>query len=102
MNASTTLNQLTQSDNGINRLRAMVGGVDFVSDTNSVQFGFKSCRKANKVLITLEPWDTYTVEFFKFNRRSLACPMVRRFVNVHAGDLMSIFEDFTGLFLKLA
>jgi len=101
----TALDQLasTHSGNGIGRLHAMVGAKDFVTDIEgrNVQFGFKSCRKANKCRLTLTRDDLYTIEFFKFNRRTFDCPCVETVKGLNFTQLTEIFENFTGLFLTI-
>lgn len=99
--AKLALDQLTQSNNGIGRLVAMIGAKDFVKGSDHVQFGFKSCRQANKCSIILNADDTYTVRFHKFNRRSLECKQVIEFEGVYCDQLKEIFESFTGLYLSL-
>jgi hypothetical protein len=100
--AKTALDQLTQSNNGVGRLVAMTGAKDFVKGSNFVQFGFKSCRKANKCSIELKADDTYTVRFYKYNRRTLDCPLVHEFEGAYCDMLKEIFESFTGLYLSLS
>jgi len=96
---AVTIDQL----GGVGRLATMIGARDFVQDNDgrTIQFGFKGSRKANKVRITLEASDTYTVEFFKYNRRTFECPIVASFEDVHADMLRDVFESTTGLCLSI-
>lgn len=101
--AHVTLSQL----GGSRRLSIMIGARDFYSDKgNTLFFSFKSCLKANRCEITLDPNDTYTVRFFKhcrLNRETLTIPqaMVYECDRIYADSLIEIFERFTGLFLSL-
>ncbi len=99
--AKTALDQLTQSNNGVGRLVAMVGATDFVKGPNYLQFGFKSCRKANKCYVALNADDTYTISFFKYNRRTFDCPLVHQVEGAYCDMLKEIFESFTGLYLTI-
>ena len=100
-NAPLALRQLAQGPTG--RLK-MVGAHNFVADheANYVQFSFKSCRKANKCRITLNADDTYTLTFFKFNRKSFECPQVHEVEGAYCDMLKDCFESFTGLYLSLS
>lgn len=94
--AQTIYNQL-----GGNKFGGMIGIKDLVGDTNALQFGFKSCRKANKCKITLNALDLYDIEFFKYNRRTFDCPRVKEYSNIYADQLTEIFKSFTGLATSL-
>ena len=98
--ASTALRQLCQGPTG--RL-VMVGATNFVkSDAdNYIQFSFKGCRKANKCRIMLNADDTYTLTFFKFNRKTYDCPQVHEVEGAYCDMLKDCFESFTGLYLSL-
>lgn len=101
--ATTTLKQLTLSSNPVNRLTAMVGAKNFVqSEKDSwVQFMFmKTDRiKANRVRITLDPNDTYTVTFFKVYKGEMK--IIKETSGLYCDDLFSHFESVTGLYLSL-
>ena len=83
-------------------MTAMTGAWGFVGDDNSLTFRFKSCRQANICKIELNSMDTYTVTFFKMNKKSLECPIVKEFAMVYCDQLMDIFESVTGLYLTLS
>lgn len=89
---------------GAGKLRAMVGGTPVLLD-NGLFFGFKGCRKANRVQITLRGNDTYTMTFYKFSPKTLDCRTVGDDAGersgVYANQLISLFEQFTGLTLRL-
>ncbi len=99
--AETTLNQLTLSHNGYNRLKAMIGAYDFVTVKNGIQFKFKGCRAVNTLTIVLEADDTYTLEFWKIRRSAWNCQMVNKITDMYAADLKDCFEDFTQLRVSL-
>lgn len=85
---------------GAGKLRAMVGGTPLLMD-NGLKVIFKGCRRADRVEITLDWTDTYTMTFYKFNRKTLDCPVVKEWSMVYANQLISLFEQFTGLALRL-
>jgi len=96
-----TLNQLTQSNNGANRLKAMIGAKDFVKTDDMIAFRFpmKALNKANCVRITLNSMDLYDVEFGylragKYTERS-------KVENMYSDMLYNHFETETGLNLTL-
>ena len=85
---------------GGNKFIAMTGAKDFMNGGEYLSFklprGF-SANGINLVKITIEASDTYTVEFLKYNPRSLAVSTVRRVELVHAPELRQVFEHNTGL-----
>ncbi len=107
--AQTILAQL----GGAGRLAMMVGAKNFVSTPNSVSFklGGGAKKGINGVRITLDPSDTYTVQFLKISRASgrvssiglpAAAPrVVAEFTDVYADRLMDVFEQATGFYLTL-
>jgi hypothetical protein len=86
---------------GGGRAMAMIGGKDILVDGKTLQFGFKAKAKngANKVLITLEASDTYTVEFWSV--RGMKSRLIKSFDDVYAESLAELFEGETGLYLRL-
>ena len=56
---------MTQIGNG--NLMA-VGARDFMLDGNSLQFRVGAGRKLNKLIVTLEPTDTYSVRYVEMTR----------------------------------
>lgn len=82
---------------GGRRFMLMTGAV-VMGDANSLKVHFKGSTKANRVVITLDPSDTYTVEFFKY--RAGAMRTVKSLSDVYAEDLQPIFEQVTGLYTK--
>lgn len=86
---------------GMRRLQLMVGAQAFVGDDNSVQFGFKGCRKANKCRVVLEPSDTYRFELWKYSKKTYDCTKVFEADDVYCDMLVEMFESETGLYLTL-
>ena len=97
-NVATTI---AQQLGGTNKLSAMIGANGFVASEDSLKFSFKGCRKGNMLRVTLNADDTYTVEMFKYNRRTFECPCVKSLSGVYADMLTSVFESWTGLYTSL-
>ena len=101
--AQITLNQLTNSSNGGNRLSAMIGAKNFVRDEKKYTIGFKfaakATNKANYCRIKLNAMDLYDVEFI--NIRGTNIKTVGTHNGLYADMLKSTFEDETGLRLSL-
>lgn len=95
--AQTILQQL-----GAGRFRAMTGAKDFIAIERGLQFGLPA-RFArggiNKLRITLEPEDTYKVEFMKVSHRlgMHKCETVAEHDGVYCDMLQSLFKSETGL-----
>ena len=81
---------------GMGRLRAMLGARDFVKSENSITFKWpnKDLSRGNTLKITLDPSDTYTMEFSAV--RGGNSKLVKTFTNIYADQLTSIFRDWTG------
>ena len=92
--AQTILKQM----GGAGRIKTMIGAKNFVSSGNSVMFQFPNPNRiANKVRITLDPNDTYTMEFYK----GASADPVKSFEGLYASDLRKTFEQFTKMYLSL-
>lgn len=100
---SVALNQLTQSNNGVNRLKATIGAKSFAysEDEQYVRFKFMkgAKNKGNYVRITLNEMDTYDVEFGRI--WGVNYTKVSGAEGLYWDQLLSYFESETGLFLKL-
>jgi hypothetical protein len=94
--AETIYNQL-----GGTKFQIMVGVHTYVKTDNSIRFIFKGCRTANKCLITLQNDDTYTMAFYKFNRRTGDCELVKEISMVYGDQLQDVFQNTTGLVTHL-
>lgn len=101
--AITTLNQLTNSSNGIGRLSAMIGAKNFARDEKKYTIGFKfvakARNKANYCRIKLNASDLYDVEFI--NIRGLKVKNVSTHEGLYFDMLKKTFESETGLRLSL-
>jgi hypothetical protein len=95
--AETTLIQL----GGYGRLTAMFGATSFLLSGDVLYFRFKAKAKngSNTIQVTLEPSDTYTVEFFSVRAGKRAYKGV--FTDVYADQLKGLIERETGLYLSL-
>ena len=85
---------------GAGTLRCMIGGTPWLL-SNGLQVNFKGCRMADRVQIILDWTDTYTVTFYKLNRVTMDCPVVQEYQLVYVDQLVNLFEQFTGLTLRL-
>jgi hypothetical protein len=74
----------------------MTGATNFVGDIDSLRFRIPQSKHGiNKVLIRLEPSDTYTMVFCQ------GCEIVSSFEDVYFDQLQDIFERETGLYTTL-
>lgn len=97
--ANTILQQL-----GGRKFIVMTGAKDFLGNENSLMFGLPRTRDfvkngINKVRITLEPRDTYKVEFFKL--RGVNIKTVAETSGIYADVLQRTFTAYTGLDTRL-
>ena len=105
--ADTILEQL-----GGNKFIVMTGSKNFVADGNTLRMTLaKNVSKANRLYITLNADDTYTMRFFKctaprFNSKTLSFTNEKikdiKIVNgVYCDMLRNIFETVTELYTSL-
>ncbi len=95
--AKTILAQL-----GGNRFIAMTGASSFSSGPNVLTFRLPARMAKNKVSavrITLDPSDTYTVEFLKMVKYE--CVTVSKHENIYFDMLQELFTRETGLYTSL-
>lgn len=96
--ANTILEQL-----GGNRFRVMTGAKNFIGDTKSLTFrlpGNGFCKDGiNCVRVTLNPSDTYTIEFLKI--RGMKVATVKTMSDVYSDRLRPLVAETTGLALSL-
>ena len=87
---------------GPNRLKAMLGVsyVNFLPDGVEFAWPNKQRSKGNLVRVTLDPDDTYSVEFFNHSMTG-GRKLVRRIDGVYNDMLVDIFEKQTGWYLRL-
>lgn len=93
--ATTILAQL----GGTGRLVTMIGAHNFIDRGKGLSLSFRGCRKANRLIITLDESDTYTVELGKFSRCSYTT--VYEASGIYADGLRQVIENETGLYLSL-
>ena len=91
--AQTILAQL-----GGNKFQSMTGA-KFSAIENGLAVSFKGSKKANMLSVTLDPSDTYTMKFGKLSGTSFK--EVSNHEDVYDDQLVTIFEDVTGLRTKL-
>lgn len=101
MSDLTVANTIISQMGGTRRLSMMIGANAFVGSDNSVSFKFKARAKngANAFRVTLNPSDTYTVEFVSC--RGMKVTVKDSLSDVYAEDLISLFQNKTGLYLSL-
>lgn len=97
--ANTILSQL-----GGNRFCAMTGASNLVAGDSFLQFKIPA-RMAkegiNRVKITLDPSDTYTVEFYKIGRApKFQVNKVCQYSDVYNHGLADLFTSVTGLYTR--
>ena len=101
------LNQL-----GGNRFVVMTGSKNFVADGNTLRMTLaKNGSKANRLYITLDADDTYTMHFFKytaprFNSKTYSftdekITEVKTFHGVYCDQLQELFTEVTKLYTNL-
>jgi len=95
--AETILQQL----GGAGHLQAMIGAKQFVGDELMLQFKWSAKARGgmNTVVISLEPTDTYRVEFYKI--RGADSRLIESRSGVYADGLARLFENTTGLYIRL-
>lgn len=83
---------------GGSRFQAMTGAKDYVHDETSLEFSLPDHR-INRVKITLDPSDTYTVEFGCARKEQWIdnYTLIDRREDVYAENLREVFERVTGL-----
>ena len=92
--ANTILAQL-----GGNRFTAMTGAKNFIGGSMFLGFEIgKNSSPANRVTITYsQARDLYSMTFLKAKRGGLDTVELKRFDNVYADQLRSVFTEYTGL-----
>ncbi len=82
------------------RAFVMMGTRHKLAGENFLSFDIRGCPAFNKIQITLDPLDTYKVEFFKFNRSFERVNYLER-DGIYADGLHQCIEANTGLCLSL-
>lgn len=97
---------------GGNKFKAMTGTKDFVADGNTLRMSLsRNKSKANRLFITLDGNDTYTMRFFRYfpgrlNKKTMEwspekIEEIEEFKGVYSDDLCRIFTSVTGLDTRL-
>jgi hypothetical protein len=98
--AETILEQL-----GGNQFRVMTGATNFVGSATRLTFrlpgGGGFCKSGiNYVSITLDPSDTYTMQFYRIRNGNLS--RIAEHSDVYFDMLQDLFEKETGVYVTLA
>ena len=98
---------------GGDRFKVMTGASEFIGDNNTLEMKLPKNRSgANRLYITLEPDDTYTMCFYKYKPvkfdmetfeiiSSSKREIVKTINGVYADMLQDVFEGVTGLYTTL-
>lgn len=94
-------NEILRQLGGAGRVSTMIGVKAFVGTENSLSFRFKAraLQAINTVRVTLDPSDTYTVQFLRSNKNGVK--LVSERSDVYCDDLIELVEKTTGLYLHL-
>jgi hypothetical protein len=87
---------------GGNQFIAMTGARNFICDDNSIVFsisGIMTKDRINRIKITLNAMDTYTVEFY--NIRNTTIKFIGIVGGVYNDTLQDVISNKTGLALSL-
>lgn len=86
-----------------NRAFVMMGASNFVADIDSLSFKVgRNPKGVTHIDITLDPSDSYTVEFLRCNLRAKEIRKVLgTYDDVYVEELHSLIESETGLALSL-
>ena len=96
--ADTILQQL-----GGHRFRCMTGAKNFLAGDAALIFTLPRFAgvKVNKVVVTLDADDTYTVNFYRLTKRGLNCETLATVAGVYGDNLRDVFTAKTGLLTAL-
>lgn len=93
--ARTILDQLA---GGSRRLSAMTGARDFVALARGVQMHLPRCKRGcTRIVIELDPADTYTVQAFRWLPKSLQWDLLEQAEGVFNDQLPEAFTGLTDL-----
>jgi hypothetical protein len=86
---------------GVGKLRAMLGAqITLVPRGVQIRWPSRHRSRGNMVEITLQPNDTYDMEFYNVSRKGKK--PVKKYNDVYWEQLIELFEDQTGWYLRLA
>lgn len=97
---------------GGNKFVVMTGSKNFLDDGNTLRMALaKNASKANRLWITLEADDTYTMRFFRYTAPRYSTKTytfsdekiteVRTIKGVYCDMLQELFTEVTGLYTRL-
>lgn len=87
---------------GGGRFDVMTGSHSFVGDVNYLSFQVgRNPKGVTHVRVTLDANDTYSITFYKFNRRTLELKTLASVDGVYADQLRATFTTHTGLLTSL-
>ena len=94
---------ILQQMGGAHRLKAMIGAYNFMGSEAEQKLIFrwkaKAKNGANSITITLDPSDTYTMQFHKI--RAGKATKLEQTDDIYSDMLREVFEDYTGLYLRM-
>lgn len=101
MSDLTVANTILEQMGGTLRLKMMIGAKNFLGTSTAVFFRWAAKAKngANTLRVTLLPSDTYKVDFSR--ARAGTSKAIESLEDVYAEDLIRLFEEKTGLYLRL-
>jgi len=78
----------------------MIGAKDLTGSENALSFRIgRNCKSVNAIKITLEPSDTYTVEFLYVSKRGVK--VRAKCEDVYCDSLHQVIERHTGMYTSL-
>lgn len=94
------------------RFAVMTGSKNFIADGNTLRMSLvRNSSKANRLWITLDGDDTYTMRFFKytaprFNTKTCTFTKekvteIKKISGVYCDQLQDIFTEVTGLYTRI-
>lgn len=88
---------------GANRFAVMTGSRNFVTTQNSLRMDLaRNSSSANRLEITLESDDTYTMHFYRLTMgKQIKLTTIAKEEGVYCDQLQQIFTAKTGLYTKL-
>lgn len=97
---------------GGNKFLVMTGAKNLVVDGNTLRMTLpRNCSKANRLYITLDPEDTYTMRFIKYtagrlNKKTFTwtedkVTEIKTVEGVYCDMLQDIFTEVTGMYTHL-
>jgi hypothetical protein len=66
-----------------------------------LQFSIKGCKRGNKLVIELDPSDTYNVQLYRLRNHGLDCKLIEEVPFVYVDSLHDTIKTLTGLEVRL-